>query len=408
MARQEPRRGGKKSEKARIDLSTLLPEQKKAGRKPEGDKIYTHTWTRAQGEGAGKKGEFRVVGIAPKKKECKARIKQNGKWKISKALEKWEEIDPSIVFVPSVYLSTFTKYFPRYYSDKEEILENEDPSHPEFIDLWIAGPRQAVIENLQQEYVLPDEDRFADSNEVDNWLSDVAITRDNYDGTMQDIYEQLLEREKETVKEKKKELADPQRIHEKIELAKAIKGKKVDVDVLDSNDLPVGKFGKSLTKPIKNVFTDALVREIKKGKIKEGVVPNSYIDISKLIPGDPNASVSALHTINESVNPSKGEYGATSKRSLGLNLTFTYDGKEYPLGDHFVWTTKSPSVDVLFAEMEAVNNKTNKTGSHYNYGGQKSKAIKASVNELLREYQDGKKEKAPKAGVRKGVDKLNK
>jgi hypothetical protein len=406
MSTRATRRTQKTGEVAKIDLSTLLPGAGKKGRKPEGDKIYTHTWTRAQGEGAGKKEEFRVVGIVPKKREGKGRLKQLGRWRISKAEDKWKEND-SIVFIPTVYLSTFTKYFPKYYTDKEEILENENPNDPEFLDVWIAGPRDAVIENLQQEDVLPNIEGLADTDAADKWLNEVAITADNYTGEMADIYQELKDHDTKMTEEKQKEEANPQKIHELIELAKAIRGKKVDVHVLDVNDISVGKYGTVPSKPIRNVFTDALISNIKKGKIKEGVVPNQFIDISTLTT-DPSSRVSSMKPISESINPSKGEYGTTSKRSLGLNLTFTYDGKEYPLGDHFVWTTKAAAVNVLFKEMEAVNGKSSKTGMHYDYGNVKADTVKITVNELLREYQREHKEKVTKPGVRKGVDKINK
>lgn len=365
-----------------IDFETLLPKQgKKTNKKYDDIREFTHTWTRTQGEGAAPKHEFRVVGIETKRVKDKPRTKQTGRWKLNKAEERWEGKNAeSIIYIPTASFKSFADAFPSYYTDKNSVYE-DNPE--EFIDLWITGPRIAVVENLQKEKVLPELNPKDQS--INDWLSQVAISIDNYNGDMAELYNDILEQDKQ-LDETKKDTQEihPDKIYELVELAKAIRGKKVGVKVLDVNKVVVVKYGEKLKKPTKNVFTDRLVSLIDRGKDLDSKI----LDISELSKDMP--SKVEIGKKPEMADPRKGDYGTTTKRPLGFELTFTYKGESHDLGKYFVWTTDPSSVQVLFAEMDAVNENTRETGMSYSFT-EKASTVRTRVAALLDERKEKSK-----------------
>lgn len=371
-----------KRSRTTIDVASLLPGGVDSGDKSfkwqDTTKARTLNWTREQGEGAAKKSHFKVVGVLPQRtstKKASTTSKVNTRWRISNAEKRWED-DSDIVYIANIFVKdNLVDFFPGSYSDRDGILE-DGPGL--VLPLWIAGPRASVIEMLVHQKILP----AAPESKYNQWVDSVAITSTNYTDVAAEQFTTLKNADQTYVKAKQGHMTvDVVRISQLNELASHLKRDKSVVEILDVNGTVIGTYGKQVTKPANNVFTDFVKRYLEKNH----KVDESIIDISRLTADRYGKVVRASYPSN--VDVESGEYGTNRKRPLALVLTFIdAAGVEHELPQ--IWTSRIKPVDILFAELTAVNNSTI-TREKFQMSGTRD-IVRSSVLTLLDQVEESK------------------
>lgn len=326
-------------------------------------------WTRQRAANAAQKEVFKVVGIAPVPRPgTKASTsKLNTTWRMADAVRRWEA-DPDIIYITSVAEDVFVEKFPGVYTG--EVVQ--DASVP----IWVAGPQDAIQENLIHQRVLP---AGASQEQYDAWFDTVAITVDNYAQDAQ--FNSLVKQDKAQVKTKDAwEVVDLERINDLIWLANVLERTPKNVSILDVNGEFIGNYGEELIKAPTNVFTEWLLKHL----AKDIDFSKKAIDISRLAM---NLGAKVTETDIPDAKIAEGKYGGLKRRPLAVGITVTVttdtgEKRSYEIPRNTIWTSQISSVTALFGEMNSVNN-AKRTKVSYTYDPSHEQ-VREQVNGLLK------------------------
>lgn len=370
----------------KIEVDDLLNIQPKKNVIKEKERMSL-VWTPARVEKAKAKVTFINTGWnQPSDK------KLTGARFISKAKTYWGDNDETekhstdTIFIASVPAVSLVEYFPNNYRGKSK----------KNIDIYINGPKSKVIKNLQAFDILPKklypskdnaESKLSVEDEIDRWLSQFAISKDNFQDSMKEDYDALVKSEPATVKGELNVLSQ-----ERLEQIMSLHGelRKGNVEVLDVNNRVIGKYPTQLSKSVYNIFTDKVIKNKDKLTDAKDASEDSkwMVLISHLASESPKVSVRSMP---KNVDMDEDRYGTVLARPLNVKITLTYGSKTIVLKPGKVWTEIPKSVPILFAEMEAVTE--GKLDMTYDYT-RNSDFVKASVQDLLVIAQKEKKQKA--------------
>lgn len=359
-----------------IDLATLYRENfsEEIPKQQDASKQRLLSWTRQRAENAGLKKNFKLVGIAPipRPGAKTSTAKLNTSWRMIDAVKRWKT-DPDIIYIPNVYEDTFIKHFPNSYTG--EVVRDST------VPIWIAGPQDAIQENLIHQRVLPED---ANQSAYDDWFNEVAITVDNYANKAQ--YAELVALDKQAAKSKVTwQTADVARIDGILWLTETLATRPGVVQILDVNRAYIGDYGEELQKAPTNVFTDWILKAISKGIDLE----NTTIVISGLTSGT-DAKIGRSKTVLSNEDIAAGKYGSLKRRPLNVEIvvTVTTDSgarESYTIPRNSIWTAGLKPISALFAEIEAVNKAK---GSKVRYEISASgRDVRSQVESLLKEIK---------------------
>ena len=341
-----------------IDVSTFFERKGKAITPPE-EHQHDWLWTPTHGRNAGKRGGFALTGYTPKRQRKAATGKVGTRptpvIRFLSNPEKlpWSEVgededpekarrSPDSILVSKATVGEYRQAFGKYYTNKTGIPDKR------VVDIYIGGPREAVIGNLRVYGYLPAEgyddaiNRFLEEH---GWSAENPPTKDDEEA------QALIELEKSQRKGKDATFRPNLEIVRNADfIARQINTGKIQI--LDENGARIAKYPKPPSKPVENVFTRFLIGNLAAIRSKSGE-SKAAINVSDYHAG--GRYKVRLGKVPKGYDEEKGRYGSSTKRPVSENITYTSpNGTTVSLRDR-IWSDNVDGVATLYAEMRAVN-----------------------------------------------------